>query len=88
MKTKSNSEKTNLHPRNLHRFGYDFPVLIDTCPELKPFVFVNQYDSQTIDFSDADAVKKLNKALLKKVLRHRTLGHSKSIFMSTDSKSR
>ncbi len=66
MKTKTNSEKTNLHPRNLHRFGYDFPVLIDACTELEPFVFVNQYNTQTIDFSDADAVKTLNKALLKK----------------------
>ncbi len=66
MKTTSNSEKTNLHPRNLHRFGYDFPILIASCPELKPFVFVNQYDTQTIDFSNADAVKTLNKALLKK----------------------
>ena len=66
MKTKANPEKTNLHPRNLHRFGYDFPVLIDVCTELEPFVFVNQYHTQTIDFSDADAVKTLNKALLKK----------------------
>ena len=65
MKTKANPEKTNLHPRNLHRFGYDFPILIDACPELKSFVFVNQYDTQTINFSDADAVKTLNKALLK-----------------------
>jgi len=65
MKTKTNSEKSNLHPRNLHRFGYDFPILIDACPELKSFVFVNQYDTQTINFSDADAVKTLNKALLK-----------------------
>ncbi len=66
MKTKTNPEKTNLHPRNLHRFGYDFPVLIDACTELEPFVFVNQYNTQTIDFSDADALKTLNKALLKK----------------------
>lgn len=65
MKTKANPEKTNLHPRNLHRFGYDFPILIDACPELKSFVFVNQYDTQTINFSDANAVKTLNKGLLK-----------------------
>ena len=66
MKIKTNSEKTNLHPRNLHRFGYDFPVLIESCPELKSLVFVNQYNTLTIDFSDATAVKTLNKALLKK----------------------
>ena len=31
---------------------------------MKPFVFTNQYQTQTIDFSDAEAVKNLNKALL------------------------
>jgi 23S rRNA (adenine1618-N6)-methyltransferase len=28
-------------------------------------VFVNQYEKETIDFTDAEAVKTLNKALLK-----------------------
>ena len=64
MKAKINSEKTNLHPRNSHRFGYDFTLLMESCPELKPFVFINAYQNQTIDFSNADAVKILNKALL------------------------
>jgi 23S rRNA (adenine1618-N6)-methyltransferase len=64
MKAKTNSEKTNLHPRNSHRFGYDFTLLMESCPELKPFVFINAYQNQTIDFSNADAVKILNKALL------------------------
>lgn len=59
------SEKTNLHPRNPHRFRYDFEQLINSCTELKPFVFVNKYDSQTIDFANPKTVKMLNKAILK-----------------------
>ncbi|WP_310556165.1 23S rRNA (adenine(1618)-N(6))-methyltransferase RlmF [Flavobacterium sp.] len=57
-------EKSNLHPRNLHRFGYDFKQLIENLPELKKFVFTNEYGTETIDFSIPDAVKALNKALL------------------------
>ena len=64
MKAQNPTEKTHLHPRNLHRNGYDFEALILVCPELKSFVFTNQYQTQTIDFSDAEAVKNLNKALL------------------------
>ena len=64
MKAKSNTEKTNLHPRNLDRFGYNFEQLINDSPELQQFVAVNEHDIQTIDFSNPDAVKALNKALL------------------------
>ncbi|WP_394759748.1 23S rRNA (adenine(1618)-N(6))-methyltransferase RlmF [Flavobacterium sp.] len=64
MKANIVTEKTNLHPRNKHRFGYDFNELIKTSPELKNHVFINEYDTQTIDFSDPDAVKALNNALL------------------------
>ena len=59
------TEKNNLHPRNPHRFRYDFEALIKHCPELKPFVFINNYDSQTIDFAKPEAVKMLNKAILR-----------------------
>ncbi|MFV5697704.1 23S rRNA (adenine(1618)-N(6))-methyltransferase RlmF [Flavobacterium sp. ZT3R17] len=58
------TEKTNLHPRNLDRFGYDFEKLIKNCPELKVFVSVNEHNIETIDFSNPEAVKSLNKALL------------------------
>jgi 23S rRNA (adenine1618-N6)-methyltransferase len=58
------TEKTNLHPRNVHRFGYDFTVLIEAYPELENHVFVNEFDTKTIDFSNPDAVKLLNNALL------------------------
>lgn len=57
-------EKTNLHPRNKHRFGYNFEELIKSLPVLKRFVFINEYETETIDFSSPDAVKSLNKALL------------------------
>lgn len=65
MQVKDNSEKNNLHPRNLHRSRYDFELLISNCPELKQYVSINKYQIETIDFSDPKAVKVLNKALLK-----------------------
>jgi len=68
MKLKPIIEKTNLHPRSLHRSGYDFDKLIAVCPELQQFVAANKYtpetSEETIDFSNPKAVKALNKALL------------------------
>ena len=61
----SPEEKTSLHPRNPHRFRYDFPKLIGICPELADFVSLNDFQDQSIDFKDPNAVKALNKALLK-----------------------
>lgn len=58
-------EKENLHPRNRHRSQYDFKVLIKCCPELSKFIFINKYETETIDFANPDAVKTLNRALLK-----------------------
>ncbi|QDO86322.1 23S rRNA (adenine(1618)-N(6))-methyltransferase RlmF [Shewanella psychropiezotolerans] len=58
-------EKKGLHERNLHRDGYDFELLIEASSELKPFVRPNPYDNLSIDFSDPQAVKALNLALLK-----------------------
>ncbi|MBM5572405.1 MULTISPECIES: 23S rRNA (adenine(1618)-N(6))-methyltransferase RlmF [Deefgea] len=55
-----------LHPRNRHRGRYDFPALIAACAELKPFVAVNQYGDESIDFANPAAVKMLNRALLAK----------------------
>ncbi len=59
------TDKDNLHPRNLHRARYDFPVLIATSPELAAFVSVNEYGDESVDFTDPQAVKALNCALLK-----------------------
>jgi 23S rRNA (adenine1618-N6)-methyltransferase len=58
-------EKENLHPRNSHRAEYDFKQLYKSSPGLKAFVSLNQYKDESIDFSNPDAVKALNKALLK-----------------------
>jgi 23S rRNA (adenine1618-N6)-methyltransferase len=64
IKPKTITEKTNLHPRNLDRFGYNFEQLIKNCPELNNFVSINEHKIETIDFSNPAAVKSLNKALL------------------------
>lgn len=58
-------EKVGLHPRNKHRGRYDFDQLIDACPALKSFVKLNAYNDASIDFSNPQAVKTLNQALLK-----------------------
>ncbi|MEA3505606.1 MAG: 23S rRNA (adenine(1618)-N(6))-methyltransferase RlmF [Bacteroidota bacterium] len=58
-------EKSKLHPRNKHRERYDFKQLIASCPDLAQFVKLNKYDDESIDFFDPEAVKMLNKALLK-----------------------
>jgi 23S rRNA (adenine1618-N6)-methyltransferase len=58
-------EKPGLHPRNRHRARYNFKELTSTFPELTPFVRLNDYQDESIDFSNPDAVMMLNKALLK-----------------------
>ena len=56
--------KDELHPRNKHRARYDFTELIRSCPELANFVNLNQFQDQSVDFTDPLAVKTLNRALL------------------------
>ena len=58
-------EKNRLHLRNKHRERYDFKQLIESCPELAQFVKLNIYEDESIDFFNPEAVKMLNKALLK-----------------------
>ncbi|WP_026711569.1 23S rRNA (adenine(1618)-N(6))-methyltransferase RlmF [Flavobacterium filum] len=65
MKNNPIIEKSSLHPRNKHRSRYDFGVLLHKTPELKSFIFTNEYGIETIDFNNPLAVKTLNKALLK-----------------------
>ncbi|OUS33966.1 23S rRNA (adenine(1618)-N(6))-methyltransferase ['Osedax' symbiont bacterium Rs2_46_30_T18] len=60
--------KTNLHPLNLHNKRYDFPALIEAHPDLKQYLVIT-HNQHTIDFGDANAVKSLNCALLKKYYR-------------------
>ncbi len=64
MKPKPDIEKSQLHPRNVHRTRYDFLKLIAANPDLSDFVTTNKHGIETVDFSDAAAVIQLNKALL------------------------
>ena len=58
-------EKVRLHIRNKHRERYDFKLLIESVPELAKYVSLNIYNDESIDFFNPEAVKTLNKALLK-----------------------
>ena len=65
MGIKSN-KKEQLHPKNKHQKGYDFTELCGAYPDLREFVFVNKYGTETIDFANSKAVKAINTALLYK----------------------
>ena len=54
-----------LHPRNQHREGYDFDLLLARTPELAAFTTQNPLGQKTIDFADPKAVIMLNRALLR-----------------------
>lgn len=56
--------KVGLHPANMHRERYDFRVLVQNCLDLAPYVKLNPYGDESIDFFNPEAVKMLNKALL------------------------
>jgi 23S rRNA (adenine1618-N6)-methyltransferase len=58
-------EKSKLHPRNKNRERYDFNQLTQSFPELTSFVRPNPYGDESIDFANPEAVKMLNKAILK-----------------------
>lgn len=57
-------KEKNLHPKNKFNNGYNFDELIKINPKLDAHVAKNQFDVITIDFSNPEAVKELNKALL------------------------
>ncbi len=54
-----------MHSKNPFIDDYPFKKLVRISPELQSFVFTNEYGNETIKFSDKEAVKALNKALLK-----------------------
>ena len=60
--TRKNNSK--LHINNKHKNGYNFKELCEVYPDLKPFVFINEYGTETLDFSNPKAVKAINTALL------------------------
>lgn len=62
---KKPAAKNLLHPRNRHQGRYDFAALKACHPALTPWVQVNQYGDESIDFADPQAVKALNQALLR-----------------------
>lgn len=57
-------QKSGLHCRNYHIARYDFPQLMSVEPSLAEYVKTNDYGDDSIDFSNPEAVKTLNKALL------------------------
>ncbi|HET9503736.1 MAG TPA: 23S rRNA (adenine(1618)-N(6))-methyltransferase RlmF [Hymenobacter sp.] len=59
------ASKAPLHPRNPHRERYDFAQLTQASPPLAPFVHTNKFGDASIDFANPEAVKALNRALLK-----------------------
>lgn len=65
MQNKKLKKKSNLHPRNKHQGLYNFKELIAACPELAEFAAPNIYGEESIDFSNPNAVKILNKSLLR-----------------------
>jgi 23S rRNA (adenine1618-N6)-methyltransferase len=57
--------KTGLHARNRHRDRYDFAQLLACHPPLGAFVAPNAFGDDSIDYSNPNAVKALNGALLR-----------------------
>lgn len=57
-------QKERLHPRNKNRENYDLNALLAVSPELKSYIKPNKFGTESIDFSNASAVKLLNKAVL------------------------
>ena len=57
--------KSTFHSRNKHQGRYDFKKLLKACPELANFIEPNKGGEQSINFFNAQAVRCLNKSLLK-----------------------
>jgi 23S rRNA (adenine1618-N6)-methyltransferase len=54
----------SFHPRNRHQGRYDFGRLANACPALAVHLQLTPSGERSIDFSDAEAVRLLNQALL------------------------
>ena len=57
--------RAGLHPRNRHQGHYDFAALTAASPTLLTFLLTTTGGETSIDFSDPEAVRALNRALLK-----------------------
>ncbi|MGI2260986.1 23S rRNA (adenine(1618)-N(6))-methyltransferase RlmF [Shewanella sp. GXUN23E] len=64
MPAKAKASGKGLHPDNPMGKDYDFAALIAAQPKLKSFVKPNPYGALSVDFSDPQAVRLLNCALL------------------------
>ena len=56
--------KKSLHPRNRNRTGYDFEALAKAVPELNRFLIISKRSHNSLDFSQPEAVRMLNRAIL------------------------
>jgi len=65
-KKQTNPNSQSLHPRNLHKQGYNFPALVKSYPPLATYVKTNAHGNLSIDFAEPLAVKALNTSLLKR----------------------
>ncbi len=61
---KKQKEKLRLHPRNKNRERYDLQALVKSTPGLKTYISLNKFGVESVDFSDPNAVKLLNTAIL------------------------
>ncbi len=61
---KKTIEKSRLHARNKNRDRYDLAALVNVNSNLKAFVKPNKRGDDSVDFSNPEAVKLLNTALL------------------------
>ncbi len=57
-------KEKGLHQKNNFKNGYNFKELIIKNPALKEFIVKNEFGTVTIDFSNLEAVRELNKALI------------------------
>jgi len=65
-KHQTRPDRKGLHPRNLHKQGYDLPSLVESYAPLAPHVTTNAHGNLSLAFADPLAVKALNAALLKR----------------------
>ena len=54
-----------MHSKNLHQSSYNYAVLKNTNPALAEYVILNDFNQESIDFSNPKAVIELNRTLLK-----------------------
>ena len=54
-----------MHPRNRHAGRYDFDLLVKLSPELEGVAYLNPAGEPTVDFTAAESVLILNRALLR-----------------------